>query len=233
MQKAATELLESNVAPLSDSPRRFIEMRLLTLARDPLFTDKQQGWLKERRTASLEPKIKAHWQKLVRFGIATPKEVLTPLLPGKTLAEAKWTKFELAHLEAFHAALLADLVFPGMLQVNFQVNFVDHRLSVPREWRDVYRYDAKGEYIGWMRYSADGVQFFNHEGLLAVEKDNLWRCVKGRTVGYVQDPPKMKYINTSPLRMLQGDTLVHYEFDGPNDMRGRRIVAEGEKSDKK
>ena len=65
--------------------------------------------------------------------IATPEETLTPLLPGKTLDEARWTRFERAQLEALHAALLAELVFPGLLQADYRVNFVDQRLSAPGE----------------------------------------------------------------------------------------------------
>ena len=231
-EKAINTALDAKEKALDDSPRHFLESRLSKLARDPLFTQTHADWLKERRTAANEPRIKALWQKLVRFGIANDKEILTPLLPGKTLAEAKWTKFERAQLEAFHASLLAELAFPGMLQVEYRGNYVDQRLSVPREWRDVYRYDAKGEAIGWTRYSAAGVQTFNHEGLLVVEKDAQGRCVKARTVRYVLDPPKTKGINTNHLRMTPGDMIVRYEFDGETDLRGRRAGTEAVKDEK-
>jgi hypothetical protein len=228
-QKRHNDILNNKHKVLSDSPRHFVLSRLTKLTQDPLFTQKHQDWLRKPRTPKDQARIQSLWQNLVRFGIANDKKVLTPLLPRKTLAEAKWTKFELAQLEAFHASLLADLAFPGMLEVIFRVNYVDHRLSVPREWRDVYRYDAKGEQIGWMRYGGDGVQFFNHEGLLVVEKDGQLRGVKGRVVRYVQDPPKGKGINLNPLRMVPSDTIVRYEFDGAADMRGRRAGADPKK----
>ena len=219
---------------MGDSPRHFIEARLAKLTQDPLFTLKHKDWLKKRRTPSNEARIKALWQKPMRLGIATPNETLTPLLPGiNSLTEAKWTPFERAQLEYLHTSLLAELAFPGMVQVSYQVNYVDHRLSAPREWRDVDRFDNKGQYIGWMRYSADGVQIFNHEGLLVVEKDLQWRCLKGRIVNYVQDPPKAKGINTNLLRAAPGNTIVRYEYDGPKDMRGRRAGTEPAKDNDK
>ena len=120
-----------------------------------------------------------------------------------------------------------------MVEVIWRTNYVDHRLSAPREWRDVYRFDPKGESIGWTRYSVDGVQVFNHEGLLAVERDANGRVVKGRTVRYVQDPFKGKGINQNPLRLVLGDTIVHYKFDGRDDWRGRRTGTEPAKDAKK
>jgi hypothetical protein len=218
---------------LDDRPRHFVLSRFAKLTQDPLFTEKHQEWLKQMRTPANEAKIKAHWQKLAHFGIATPKEALAPLVPGKTLADAKWTKFELAQLEAFHAALLADLAFPGAMQVEYRSNFVDQRLSVPRVWRDVHRYDPNGEWIGWMRYSSDGLQLFNHEGLLAVGTDFQLRCVKGREVRYGQDQSKNPGFNTNPLRMALGDKIVHYEFTGKDDWRGRRTATETVKDEKK
>ena len=210
-----------------------IQLRLANLTQDPLFTQKHQDWLKKMRTPANEARIKSAWQKLARLGIANDKEILTPLLPGKTLADAKWTPFERAQLEWLHATLLAEHLFPGMIEVIWRTNYVDPRLSAPREWRDVFRHDLKGEYIGWMRYSADGVQLFNHEGLLVVERDLQLRCLKGRTVRYVQDPSKGKGINMNPLRMVPGDTIVRYEFDGKDDWRGRRAGTEDVKEEKK
>lgn len=232
-QQAIEAALERKEKTLDDGPRHFIESRLAKAACEPLFTQKHQDWFKKVRTPANEARIKSGWQKLVRAGVATPAESLTPMLPGKTLADAKWTTFELAQLEAFHASLLAELAFPGALQFEYRTNYVDQRLSVPREWRDVHRYDPKGEWIGWTRYSGDGVQLFNHEGLLVVEKDDQLRCAKGRQVHYVQDPPKTAGINMNSLRMAPGNTIVHYEFAGKDDWRGRRTGTEPVQDEKK
>jgi hypothetical protein len=229
-QKKLDSILDEKA--LGDTPRRYVESRLAVLTRDPLFTQKHQDWLAKSQAPGVEARIKPLWKKLHRLGIANDRDVLTPLLPGKSLANANWTAFERAYLEWLHASLLAELALPGT-EVIWRTNYVDHRLSAPREWRDVYRYDPKGEYIGWMRYSADGIQVFNHEGLLAVDRDALGRVNRGRTVRYIQDPPKAKQINLAPLRMVPGDTIVRYEFAGGDDWRGKRVGTEPAKDEKK
>lgn len=237
VQKRTAELLDEKAdllgISLGASPRQFVESRFAKLTRDPLFTQKHADWIKVQRAAKSNPRVNSAYQKLVRLGIIGSNDHLTPLLPGKTLADARWTQFELAQLEWLHATLLAEFAFPGTLQVEYRTNYVDHRRSVPREWRDVQRYDAKGGWLGWTRHSSEGVLLFNHEGLLVVEKDAQLRCIKGREVRYVQDPPKAKTINTNPLRMVPGNTVVVYEFTGKDDMRGRRLGTEAVKDQKK
>ena len=224
--------VKAEKALLADESRTFVESRIAKLMGDPQFTQTHQAWLKERRTPANDAKIKSAYKKLANFGIVNDKEVLLPLLPGKGPGDETWTRFERAQLEWLHATMLSELAFPGMTEVIWRSNYTDHRLSAPREWRDVFRYDGEGNQIGWMRYSADGIQVFNHEGLLVVEKDAQGRCTKGRVVHYVQDPPKAKSINTNPLRMVPGDTLVLYEYDGVKDTRGRRAGTETLKSGK-
>ncbi len=233
LQKLIDELLDEKRKDLDGSARHLFEAHFAKLTRDPLFTQKHRDWMKKARTPANEARVKADWQMLVRFGIATPNETLAPLRTGKTLADAKWTRFELAQLERFHASLLADLAFPGAVQIEYRANYVDQRLSVPREWRDVQRYDPKGEWVGWMRYSSDGLQLFNHEGLLVIDTDLQLRCVKGREVLYGQDQSKTNGINMNPLRVLPGNTIVHYEFSGKDDWRGRRTRTETLKDEKK
>jgi len=224
-QKSAQEVLDRKVDPLAGSLRQFVESRITRLTQDPLFTLHQRDWLKERRTPANEAKLKSARQKLARLGIVPADDT--------TLAKAQWTKFEKAHLEWLHATMLAELAFPGMTQVWWHANYVDHRLSVPREWRDVYRYDPMGEPIGWTRYSVDGVQSFNHEGLLVIDSDALGRCAKGRIVRYTQDAAKAKGINTNPLRAVATDTVVRYEFANADDWRGRRAGTENLPVEKK
>ncbi len=232
-QKIAETALDLKEEALADTPRHFVHARLAKLTQDPLFTQTHTNWLKDRRAPANEPRIKVAFQKLYNFGICNGVEILTPLLPGKTLADSTWTPFEKAHLAWLHDTLLAELAFPGMTQVVWHGNYVDHRLSVPREWRDLMRHDPNGVPIGWMRYSAAGVQIFNQEGLLAIERDLRGRVVRGRTVRYVQDPPKAKGINTNPLRMVLGDTIVIYEFADANDWLGRRAGTEAVRDEKK
>ena len=81
----------------------------------------------------------------------------------------------------FLTLLLAAVFTLGSLDAPFQ----------PRTWRDVYRYDKRGQSIGWTRYHPDrAAEEFNHEGLLVVEKDDLGRCRKARTVRYTRAAAK-------------------------------------------
>jgi hypothetical protein len=232
-QKATQELLDRRIDPLGGSLRKFVESRINNLTRDPLFTSHQRDWLKEIRAVGKDAKIKSAWQKLIRLGIAQPNDTLTPLRPGKSLEDTKWTKFEQAHLEWLHATMLNEFAFPGMTQVWWHANYVDQRLGAPREWRDLYRYAPGGEPIGWTRHSADGVQAFNHEGLLVVEKDAQGRCVKGRTVRYQREPAKGKGLNTNLLHAVPADTFVRYDYANADDWRGRRIGTEPVTPEKK
>jgi hypothetical protein len=207
-----------------ESPRQFVEACLTKLTRDPRFAQTYGDWLKKQRTVANEGQFRYQWKRLADFGIAKDKEQLTPLFPGKTPGETKWTAFERCRLEYFASIMLADLLFPGMIEVIWHANYVDHRLSTPREWRDIHRYDSKGDLVGWTRYSAAGVQLFNYEGLLVIEKDALGRCAKGQAVRYLQDPWKGQGPNQNLLRALPVDAPVRYEFAGADDLRGRRVA---------
>ncbi len=86
--------------------------------------------------------------------------------------------------------------FPGAVQASYQPNYVDQRLTALKLWRDVYHYDAKDQCTGWTRYHPDrAAAEYNHDGLLVVDKDDLGRCKKARTVRYTLRRPE------EPLRL--------------------------------
>src|SRR5437879_5623122 len=116
-----------------------------------------------------------------------------------------------------------------MAQVSYQPNFVDQRLTAPKLWRDLYHYDAKDQFTGWTRYYPDrAAEDFNHEGLLVVEKDDLGRCNKARTIRYTRAAAK-GFPNPNPLRMELGNQVVTYAFAGADDRRGQRAGSEAAK----
>ncbi len=53
------------------------------------------------------------------------------------------TGYERQQLRRFHAIILGDLLFPGVVRFRQKANFVDKRLTKPRPYRDVYRYDRR------------------------------------------------------------------------------------------
>jgi hypothetical protein len=166
-----------------------------------------------------KPALDAARRRLIGFGIAKDQAgelTLQPLRPT-----AGWTAYELCQLERYHAELLARLVLDGAVTASFQANFTDPRLTLPKSWRDVYRYDPQGRPLGWTRYDGAGPTDFSPDGLIALERDALGRCVKGRTVRYHQEPSKAGPFQPRPLRIVPGDEVLTFEYTGDDDFVGR------------
>jgi hypothetical protein len=210
VQKALTAVLDEPQKTLGASPRFFFQDACRTLARAPDFLTIHRAWWEG---SGLEgPSVKqphaSFLKELSSLGLTDRKS--TPGSYGRS------------QLEQLHLALLGDYAFPGMVQVSYQLNFVDQRLTAPKSWRDVYHY-AAAECTGWTRYYRDRVaDEFNHEGLLVVAKDDLGRCKKACTVRYTRTAAK-GFPDPNPLRMEPGDQVLTYEFAGPDDRRGKRV----------
>jgi hypothetical protein len=131
------------------------------------------------------------------------------------------TAYERLQVQRFNAAVLANLLYPGVVNAPFQPNYVDQRLTVPKLWRDVYHHDAKGNVIGWTRFDAAGRTEFTADGGIVIEKDDLGRCRKARTVRYSLDLKAQAGYNQRPLRFDAGEEIVTYEYASDDDRRGR------------
>jgi hypothetical protein len=59
---------------------------------------------------------------------------------------------------------MSQILFPGALARSTAPAFVDRRLTTPKPWRDVYRYDDKGSLMGWIRYFQGRTTIFNANG---------------------------------------------------------------------
>jgi hypothetical protein len=212
-QKKQAALLDEKQPALGASIQSFIEETSRRLAREPAF-------------------LKEHPREVLDGSKVKPEE-LPPLKRLHSLGvfrkDAPLTAYDRALFEHAHLSLLVDYAFRGAAQVTYQPNFVDQRLTVPKAWRDVYRYDTKDQCTGWTRHHPDrAAEEFNYEGLLVVEKDDLGRCVKGRTVRYGR-PPTKTFPNDTPLQMELGGEVVTYAFAGPDDRRGKRVGSESVK----
>jgi hypothetical protein len=216
-QKAVNDFPQQHRAALNDTPAGFVATTWQALLHDP----EQRAWQWEQ-ARKMPPAV---LQPLRQYGLLKDKDELRPLRPGKTLAEARWTAFEKAQLEAFHATLLAKLVFAGTVSARYEVNYVDPRLSAPRRWRDVYRYDSAGRLLGWTRYSAEERLEFNPDGLLVLETDAQGRCKYGRAVRYEQDTVQKDAANPNPLRLVRSDSYYRYTFADASDVRGTRSAS--------
>src|SRR5262249_38076163 len=110
-------------------------------------------------------------------------------------------------------------------------HFVDQRVSTPKSWRDIYRYDTQGNLTGWTRRDADGATEFNMDGLVVIARDAQGRALKGETGKEGDDPPLGNTGVNRTLKQTLGNEIVHYEYDGENDRKGRitKREAAGEK----
>ena len=209
----ATKRRDALAGPL----REAIDTIFGRAVRDPDFRSHLRQHAETARSGEKGKRIDAALKSLAHWGLVSADDGW-PTLKDRTT----WTAFEEAKLDQFHAGLLAELTFPGLLQAGYRRNFVDYRLTAPRDWRDVYRYGPAGEFLGWTRHGADGKTEYNHDGLLVVEKDTQGRCVKARPVRYVQPPNQQPWANTNLLKAVPGEGTVRYTFAGPEDLRGKR-----------
>jgi hypothetical protein len=223
------EFPQKRRAALADSPAGFADALCRRLVHDRGHRAWQWEKLSALRRSASGPdraRAMAHLQKLRRWGLLTDGDELRPLRPGTAPAAADWTALERAQLDALHAELLADLVVPGLRATN-QVNYVDPRLSAPRVWRDIYRYDRAGRWLGWTRYSVDGRQDFNSEGLLVLESDTQGRCVRGQVVRYELGLSAGFAPNSDhTLRLVRGEAAYRFTFSGDDDLRGQRAAGQ-------
>jgi len=165
---------------------------------------------------------------LVAFGVACDapggKVELTPIRDGATPAAQRLTRFERAVAERFNGEVLGRVIFTGMVNITYERNYVDPRMAAAKSWRDVYRYNAKGECVGWTRYDGRApAAEFNQWGLVVLAKDSLGRCIKGQAVRYDigAPPPNVPPGSTLAMTWVLDPQVCEYEYADDNDWRGR------------
>jgi hypothetical protein len=74
------------------------------------------------------------------------------------------------YLRCLNLTVLSQALFPESLERACGAAFVDTRLTTPKPWRDVFRYDeGSGQLIGWVRHQASHTHFFDAHGRLLPE----------------------------------------------------------------
>ncbi|HMF15828.1 MAG TPA: hypothetical protein VKE98_01420, partial [Gemmataceae bacterium] len=215
--KAINDFLDRPLSSTAPSIRRQADSRLWAIMQKP---DLVNDVAAMESTAKRKDIFLASRKQMVDMGMA--KDPGLPFTLVSVLKRKTRTNYEDALLEQFHGTLLSKVAFPGIITSKYQVNYVDPRISAPRTWRDVYRYDAKGQFLGWTRYSSAGKSEFTADGFVILKKDDRGRCLEAQTVRYVQDPPSRKFEpNWNPLRQVPGDEMVTYEYSADQDRRGR------------
>ncbi len=107
--------------------------------------------------------IRAELHRLIMHG------VLVEQSSGRidTMAPAdKITLGERHMLRGLNLTLLSQVLFPEALERSTAPAYVHPRLTTPKQWRDVYRYDDAGKLLGWIRYAKGRLANFDAEGRL-------------------------------------------------------------------
>ena len=73
-------------------------------------------------------------------------------------------------LRGLNLTLLSQVLFADVLERSTAPAYVSPRLTTPKQWRDVYRYDSdSGALQGWIRYTGARIANFDAEGRLLPE----------------------------------------------------------------
>jgi hypothetical protein len=68
-------------------------------------------------------------------------------------------------LRGLNLTLLSQVLFPDILERSTAPAYVSPRLTTPKQWRDVYRYDPdSGRLLGWIRFEKGRIANFDAEG---------------------------------------------------------------------
>ena len=113
-----------------------------------------------KATASAD--VQATVKRLIDLG------VLLELASGTVMPVNPYDRLPAAErylLTGLNQTLLSQVLFPEALERSLAPAWVDPRLTTPKPWRDVYRYDEKtGALLGWRRHGSGKVALFDAEG---------------------------------------------------------------------
>jgi hypothetical protein len=204
-----------NSGKLDMRPRVVVDRALRdALANPDLVNGLEMVDLLAKVSVSAKKDVAAARKLIVSLGVATKgldgRLEIRSVRSGSGPLEERLTPYERMVLERFNATLLTKFLLPGLVTSNFQENFVDPRLSIPKAWRDVYQYDPAGRLMGWIRYGGNAPRKFTPDGLLVVAVDQKGLPSKVRTVVYQMDGPFSW--NPRPVKEVMGDRILHVEW---------------------
>lgn len=68
-------------------------------------------------------------------------------------------------LRGLNLTLMSQVLFPDILERSTAPAYVSPRLTTPKQWRDVYRYDPdSGSFLGWIRFTKGRIFNFDADG---------------------------------------------------------------------
>lgn len=161
--------LKKPVAEKSDlTVRATIDKVLNAIANfHPLYIGSQRE-LDALATASSKPAavadVRAELHRLIMQGVLIEQasgQIDTMSPPDKLSLGERYM------LRGLNITLLSQVLFPDVLERSTAPAYVSPRLTTPKQWRDVYRYDpTSGALQGWIRYADARIANFDAEGRL-------------------------------------------------------------------
>src|SRR5262249_45312327 len=129
-QKSVREFLDRQRPEIKDSLRNVVDRALRAAVANPKLVSEHPEALAALVKQPADPRmaaIETMRKQLVGFGLAKTGEGLVldlqPLRKGKTPLAERLTAYEKALLERYHAAILSTLVYPGIVNSSWQVNY--------------------------------------------------------------------------------------------------------------
>ncbi|MFH0938882.1 MAG: hypothetical protein V1899_06340 [Planctomycetota bacterium] len=232
--QVVTNCLEKKMPDLDISAQNLVHKTLVALWKNPDFfreNAKEIQIFLQTQDTGRKARIADARQRLINFGLLkdqpAPAFELQPLRQSAAPLAERLTRYEKMLLERFQAEILAGLLYKNALSSSFRVYYVAPEISEPPTWRDVYRYDAQGHELGWVRFGHGQPEEFNADGLLVMEKDDRGRCVKARVVKYesVELPEKEKknppWPHWRPLKQVFDNEIWRYNYATDDDWKGQ------------
>lgn len=111
--------------------------------------------------------IRREWQRLIDLGVIIEQAGGTLTT---TSAPDRLTAADQHYLRCLNLTVLSQALFPEALERAATPAFVDLRLTTPKPWRDVFRYEeSTGMLLGWIRHQAGRTHSFDADGKLLPE----------------------------------------------------------------
>lgn len=175
--ETAKAALEKDLAlalakPLSSKDQLSLKMALeIVFNRAAGFTDLYLAFRQEiDKLAAASPKKSAaedilrEVQRLIDLGVLIEEASGTL---STISASDKLTAADQHYLRSLNLTVMSQALFPEALERSVAPAWVDFRLTTPKPWRDVFRYDeTSGALLGWVRHQAGRTHFFDAGGKL-------------------------------------------------------------------
>lgn len=191
VQERLQNLLNQPVSATGQPLWRTVEQAISRIAdAHDLYTTQQQGIQSAAASSSKTTAantLAAARHRLVGLMVLNQSPAGEVTLRNQVADLSEAEKYQLRHLNLI---ILNEVLLPDFLERTSNILHVDSRLTIPKSWRDIYRYSKSGSLLGWSRITEGRIFEFDASG----------RLFKGDRTG---TPVEVKY-----MRDAAGDRLI-------------------------